>query len=100
MGRESRLLSLEDQLFQQRYEKIRQIEALGFEAYPRKYAREIYNNESIVMGPRQANKLVNSCSLCGLCERVCPEDFAVQDLCLQARRSMVRSQAGRCTAGR
>jgi NADPH-dependent glutamate synthase beta subunit-like oxidoreductase len=61
-----------------------------FGAYPRKYAREIYNNESIVMGPRQANKLVNSCSLCGLCERVCPEDFAVQDLCLQARRSMVR----------
>lgn len=61
-----------------------------FGAYPRRYAREIYNNESIVMGMRQANKLVNSCSLCGLCERVCPEDFAVQDLCLQARRSMVR----------
>ncbi|MCU0603022.1 MAG: heterodisulfide reductase-related iron-sulfur binding cluster [Desulfobacterales bacterium] len=61
-----------------------------FGAYPRKYAREIYNNESIVMGIRQANRLVNSCSLCGLCERVCPEDFAVQDLCLQARRSMVR----------
>ncbi len=61
-----------------------------FGAYPRKYAREIYNNESIVMGVHQANTLVNSCSLCGLCERVCPEDFAVQDLCLQARRSMVR----------
>jgi NADPH-dependent glutamate synthase beta subunit-like oxidoreductase len=61
-----------------------------FGAYPRKYAREIYNNESIVMGVRQANMLVNSCSLCGLCERVCPEDFAMQDLCLQARRSMVR----------
>ena len=43
-----------------------------FGAYPRRYAREIYNNESIVMGMRQANKLVNSCSLCGLCERVCP----------------------------
>ena len=28
---------MEDQLFQQRYDKIRQIEALGFEAYPRKY---------------------------------------------------------------
>ncbi len=62
----------------------------GFGAYPRRYAREIYNNESIVMGMRQANKLVNSCSLCGLCERVCPEDFAMQDLCLQARRSMVQ----------
>ncbi len=30
-------MSLEDRLFQQRYEKIRQIEELGFEAYPRKY---------------------------------------------------------------
>ena len=60
-----------------------------FGAYPRKYAREVYNNDSIVMGPRQANKLINSCSLCGLCERVCPEAFAMQDLCLQARRAMV-----------
>jgi glutamate synthase (NADPH/NADH) small chain len=61
-----------------------------FGAYPKKYAREIYNNESIVMGTRQANKLINSCSLCGLCEEVCPHDFAMQDLCLEARRSMVR----------
>jgi len=61
-----------------------------FKGYPKKYAREIYNNESIVMGSRLANKLINSCRLCGLCEVVCPEDFAMQDLCLQARRSMVR----------
>jgi NADPH-dependent glutamate synthase beta subunit-like oxidoreductase len=60
-----------------------------FGAYPRKYAREIYNNESIVMGTRTANRLINSCSLCGLCETVCPEDFAMQDLCLQTRQSMV-----------
>jgi lysyl-tRNA synthetase, class II len=31
-------LSLEDQLFEQRYHKIREIEALGFAAYPRKFA--------------------------------------------------------------
>ncbi|MFZ1984962.1 MAG: pyridine nucleotide-disulfide oxidoreductase/dicluster-binding protein, partial [Desulfatitalea sp.] len=62
-----------------------------FGAYPRKYAREIYNNESIVMGTRTANLLINSCSLCGLCETVCPEDFAMQDLCLQTRQSMVAS---------
>jgi Fe-S oxidoreductase len=42
------------------------------------------------MGTRQANKLINSCSLCGLCEEVCPHDFAMQDLCLEARKSMVR----------
>ena len=61
-----------------------------FGGYPRKYAREIYNNDSIVMGARQGNRLINSCSLCGLCEAVCPEDFAMQDLCLQSRRAMVR----------
>ena len=61
-----------------------------FGHYPKKYAREIYNNESIVMGPRQANKLINSCSLCGLCEEICPENFPVQNLCLEARTSMVR----------
>ena len=60
-----------------------------FGGYPKKYAREIYNNASIVMGSRQANKLINSCSLCGLCEAVCPEDFAMQTLCLEARKDMV-----------
>ena len=59
-------------------------------SYPKKYAREIYNNESIVLGSRQANKLINSCSLCGLCEQVCPEGFAMQDLCLEVRQGMVR----------
>jgi glutamate synthase (NADPH) small chain len=60
-----------------------------FGGYPRTYAREIYNNESIVMGERKANRLINSCSLCGLCEAVCPNDFAMQDLCLAARQGMV-----------
>jgi NADPH-dependent glutamate synthase beta subunit-like oxidoreductase len=60
-----------------------------FGSYPRRYAREIYNNASIVMGTRQSNLLINSCSLCGLCQEICPEDFAMQDLCLDARRSMV-----------
>ena len=62
----------------------------SFGAYPKKYARAIYNNQSIVMGARQANKLINSCSLCGLCEVVCPEGFAMQDLCLATRQDMVR----------
>lgn len=60
-----------------------------FGAYPRRYVREIYNNESLVLGERKANRLINSCSLCGLCEAVCPHDFAMQDLCLAARQSMV-----------
>ena len=61
-----------------------------FKAYPKKYAREIYNNEAMVMGARQANKLINSCALCGLCEILCPNDFSMGTLCLEARRRMVR----------
>ena len=58
-------------------------------AYPKKYARQIYNNLSIVLGEHPANKMINSCSLCGLCQQVCPNDFPMQDLCLTARRAMV-----------
>ncbi len=60
-----------------------------FGSYPRKYARQIYNNLSIVMGTRHANKLINSCSLCGLCAEVCPTDFDMGVLCKQARQTMV-----------
>jgi glutamate synthase (NADPH/NADH) small chain len=62
-----------------------------FKGYPKKYAREIYNNLSIIIGDHPANKLINACSLCGLCEQVCPNDFAMQDLCLEARQTMVKS---------
>lgn len=57
-------------------------------AHPKVYARQIYNNAAIVKGQHLANKLVNSCSLCGLCERVCPEGFSMAELCLTARQDM------------
>ena len=60
-----------------------------FGGYPRSYAREIYNNSSIVAGERKSNLLINSCMLCGLCTAVCPEDFSMPDLCLSARREMI-----------
>lgn len=60
-----------------------------FKSYPKVYARQIYNNAAIIMGTRHANKMINSCMLCGLCEEICPEDFAVQNLCLSARQDMV-----------
>lgn len=59
-------------------------------AYPKRYVRQIYNNECIVMGVRNGNRMVNSCSLCGLCTAVCPEQFSMADVCLDARQSMVR----------
>ncbi|MGA3161995.1 MAG: pyridine nucleotide-disulfide oxidoreductase/dicluster-binding protein [Terracidiphilus sp.] len=60
-------------------------------SYPKSYVRQIYNNECIVMGVRKANRMINSCALCGLCTAVCPEDFSMADVCLNARRSMVKS---------
>lgn len=60
-----------------------------FKAYPKKYVREIHNNATVVAGAHKANNLINGCSLCGLCEEVCPENFSMQDLCLTAREEMV-----------
>jgi Fe-S oxidoreductase len=58
-------------------------------SYPRKYVREVYNNLSIVMGHRQANQFINSCSLCSLCREVCPEDLDMGAVCRKARLTMV-----------
>ncbi|HNU70216.1 MAG TPA: FAD-dependent oxidoreductase [Thermodesulfobacteriota bacterium] len=62
----------------------------SFGSYPKKYVRQIYNNLSIVMGSRHANKLINSCSLCGLCQEVCPEDLHMGLVCKQARETLVK----------
>lgn len=59
-------------------------------AYPKRYVREIYNNLSIVMGMHHANKMINSCSLCGLCKEVCPNDLHIGEICLEARQMMVK----------
>ena len=61
----------------------------SFKGYPKKYIRQIYNNLSIVMGQRHGNKLINSCSICGLCKEVCPEDLHMGEVCKAARETMV-----------
>lgn len=62
-------------------------------AYPKKYARQVFNNERIIFGAaRSKNQFINSCSNCGLCETVCPNDFHMGDLCLQSRRNMVEKK--------
>lgn len=61
-------------------------------AYPKNYARRVFNNSAIVQGARQANKFINSCSLCGQCEVLCPNGFSMADMCLDARRQMVREK--------
>jgi glutamate synthase (NADPH/NADH) small chain len=59
-------------------------------SYPKQYVRQIYNNLSIVMGTRQFNTLINSCSLCGLCGEVCPEGLNMAAVCHEARQTMVQ----------
>nr|WP_321526118.1 pyridine nucleotide-disulfide oxidoreductase/dicluster-binding protein [uncultured Cohaesibacter sp.] len=62
-----------------------------YKTYPKRAVREIHNNLSIVMGNRKANRMIDSCTLCGLCETVCPTDLAMGEVCLEARREMVDS---------
>lgn len=59
-------------------------------SYPKRYVRQIYNNECIVMGVRNGNRMINSCALCGLCVTVCPENLSMANVCLDARQTMVR----------
>ncbi len=61
-----------------------------YKGYPKKYAREIFNNERILLGAaHQYNVFTNSCSACGLCETICPNDFNMGNMCLEARRTLL-----------
>ena len=60
-------------------------------SHPKRYVRDIYNNVGIVMGLRKANRMIDSCTLCGLCDAMCPNDLAMGEVCLEARRDMVDS---------
>ena len=61
-----------------------------YKEYPKTLIRKVYNNQSIVQGTRNANKMINSCSLCGQCTTICPHDFPVADVCRTTRQEMVR----------
>jgi glutamate synthase (NADPH) small chain len=62
-----------------------------FKSYPKRYVRQIGNDETIVMGSHgQTIKLVNSCSLCGLCKLVCPNDLSMAKICMEGRESLVK----------
>lgn len=60
-------------------------------SYPKKYVREIYNNLSIIMRTRHANKMINSCTLCGLCAEVCPTNLDMSEVIREARQTMVNT---------
>lgn len=60
-----------------------------FQSYPKAYARQVFLNVTMVKGHRLANKLINSCTLCGQCREICPQDFSMAELCLRGRRELV-----------
>ena len=60
-----------------------------YKRYPKLYAREVFNNSTIVMGIHGANGLINACSLCGQCKVVCPNGFDLGEICRVARQDMV-----------
>lgn len=60
-----------------------------YKRYPRLYAREVFNNSTIVMGIHGANEMINSCSLCGQCKVLCPNGFDMGEICRVAREDMV-----------
>lgn len=60
-----------------------------YKTFPRKYLREVYNNLSIAMGNRHANRMINSCALCGQCAAVCPFGLDVGRVTKEARQIMV-----------
>ena len=65
----------------------------SYQGYPKKYARQVFNNERVILGAaRNKNQFINSCSGCGLCETVCPNGFHMGELTHQARRTMVEQK--------
>ena len=62
-----------------------------YKGYPKKYAREMYNNLSVIHGLRQKNQQINSCTRCGLCATVCPTKADMGAFCATARQEMVQT---------
>ncbi|PXV93425.1 Fe-S oxidoreductase [Lachnotalea glycerini] len=63
-----------------------------YNKYPKQAIREIYNNLAIVMGNHLANDMINSCSLCGQCKAICPNDFDLGEVCKLARQTMIKTE--------
>ncbi|QOX62686.1 FAD-dependent oxidoreductase [Anoxybacterium hadale] len=60
-----------------------------FNVTPKSYGRQIQINESVIMGTRYANPMINSCTLCGLCKEQCPLGIGMKELVRETRESMV-----------
>lgn len=62
-----------------------------YKGYPKRYAREMYNNLAVVHGQRKMNTQINSCAECGLCAVICPFNADMGAFCVDAKKEMVRT---------
>ena len=60
-----------------------------FNVTPKSYANQIQVNENVILGTHYANKMINSCAMCGLCEEQCPLDIGMEEIIHKAKESMV-----------
>jgi len=54
----------------------------------KKYLRQINHNERLVIGNHTANRMINSCAVCGLCTEVCPVSLNLKEMVMESRESM------------
>lgn len=60
-----------------------------FDIAPKSYIRNINHNERIIKGSHYANKMILSCTLCGLCGKMCDYRVDMKDVIYETRESMV-----------
>lgn len=60
-----------------------------FNTAPKSYIRNINHNERIINGNHYANKMINSCTECGLCNEMCDYGVNMKEVIKETRESMV-----------
>ncbi|MEL7649340.1 MAG: pyridine nucleotide-disulfide oxidoreductase/dicluster-binding protein [Sedimentibacter sp.] len=60
-----------------------------FNIAPKAYIRNINHNERIIKGSHYANKMILSCTECGLCKEKCNYGISMKDIVHETRQSMV-----------
>lgn len=60
-----------------------------FNIGPKNYIRQIIHNEDTFLGTRYANKMINSCTMCGLCGERCHMGISMKGIIQETRESMV-----------